>query len=393
MIRHASASHRAQLGLSLIELMTALTIGMIILLGLSTVFVNSSTANRELKNTSEQIESGRYAIEFLSQDIRHAGYYGEYGWLPAVPGTAPDPCTAPSAGAVSDTSNNALSLPVQRIDTSSIPANCASFLTANNRQSNSDIIVVRRADTTPLPVTCTTTGTVVANRIYLQTTPNDALIQIGVAGTIDSTKDATGGATGVTMIRRDYTVAAGSTAGTCGSAVSGQYPQVAASIRQYRTHIYFVAPCSVPSDGTSICVNDGTDDLGKPIPTLKRLEMGASGAFTIVPIVEGIESIRFQYGVDSSPSSADINTGLVGDSIPDSFIAAPSTAEQSMTVAMKIHVLARNTLPTSNYTDDKTYTLGASTYTPTGSAATYKRHVYSGETRILNQAGRREIPK
>src|SRR5258706_3587684 len=358
---------RAERGLSLIEMMTAIAIGLMVLVGLTSVFVNSSNANREMKNPAGQIESGRYAIEFLSRDVRHAGFYGELSWLPAVPTASPgpDPCAAPTAGAVSDTSNAALALPVQRIDPASVPAGCSGLLTAANLQANSDILVVRRADTNALPVTCTTTGTVKANTVYLQTTPLAAEIQYGVAGSINSTQNATGAATGLILIRRDMTVAAGSTAGTCAAAVSGQFPQVAASIWQLRTHIYFVAPCSVPSNGTSICVNDGTDDLGKPVPTLKRLEMGASGAFSIVPIVEGIEAIRYQFGIDDSPSAADINTGLIGDSMPDRYstvASPPSLTDQGNTVAMRVHVLARNSAASPGYVDDKTYSLGSTTF-------------------------------
>jgi type IV pilus assembly protein PilW len=138
----------AERGFSIIELMTAITIGLLILAGLASVFVNSSNANREMRNSAEQIENGRYAIEFLSQDLRHAGFYGEFGTLPAAPGTAPDPCAAPTAGDVSDTSNNALALPVQRVDPASIPSGCAALLTSANLMPASDIVVVRRADTT-----------------------------------------------------------------------------------------------------------------------------------------------------------------------------------------------------------------------------------------------------
>src|SRR5687767_7260454 len=86
-------------GFSLIELMTALTIGLLILAGLTSVFVNSSTAFSELRKTSEQIENGRFAIELLSSDLRHAGFYGELSKLPAAPATD-DPCTAPTDGLV-----------------------------------------------------------------------------------------------------------------------------------------------------------------------------------------------------------------------------------------------------------------------------------------------------
>ena len=125
-----NGARRALRGFSIIELMTAITIGLLILAGLASVFVNSSNANREMKNNSEQIENGRFAIEFLSQDIRHAGFYGELTALPAAPGSAPDPCTVPTAGTVSDTVNNALALPIQRIDPASVPSDCSSLLTA-----------------------------------------------------------------------------------------------------------------------------------------------------------------------------------------------------------------------------------------------------------------------
>ena len=401
-----NSSPRYSKGMSLIELMTAITIGLMILVGLTSVFVNSSTSSRELKNTAEQIENGRYAIELLTQDIRHAGYYGELSVVPTVPATAPDPCVAPTSGVVSDTVNAALALPLQYVSAAAIPTACAAYLAAN-LQANSDIVVVRRADTTRLPISCTTSVTLKATpttadpfpagHIYLQTTPNVAEIQIGAAdGTvIDSTKNASGAAyTPVTMVRRDLTTAAGTTGGTCAPLVAGQFPEVAAAIRKYRTHIYFVAPCSVPSDGSNppICTGP-SDDQGRPIPTLKRLEMGAAGLFSIVSMVEGIQAIRVEYGVDSIPTTPDINTGLIGDGVPDSnpYVNAPSVADMGNTIAARIYVLARNTAPTNGYIDDKTYTMGTFTTTATGDS--YKRHVYGAETRIVNPAGRKEIPR
>ena len=391
-----TAARRAVRGVSLIELMTSITIGLMILVGLSSVFVNSSTSSRELKNTAEQIENGRYAIELLTQDIRHAGYYGELSALPTVPAAAADACVAPTAGTVSDAVNPTLALPVQYIAAAGIPSGCTALLPAANLKANSDIIVVRRTDTTPLTVSCATSAAVEADTVYLQTTPNTAEIQYGVAGTVDSTKNATGGATALLMVRRDQTVAAGATAGTCAAAVAGQFPQVAARIRKYRTHIYFVAPCSVPAGGGTVCTGAG-DDQGRPIPTLKRLELrrdlSTSSPFTIVSIVEGIEAIRFEYGVDNLPATVDINTGLIGDGNPDSnpYSNAPTVVDMGNTVAMRIYVLARNTAPTNGYIDDKTYAMG--TFTTAATGDTYKRHVYGAETRIVNQAGRREIPR
>jgi type IV pilus assembly protein PilW len=368
-------------GFSLLELMTALTIGLLLLAGLATVFSNSSNSNKEMKRTSEQIENGRYAIELLTQDFRHAGFYGQFAKLPAAPASAPDPCTVPTDGAVSDTQNNALALAVQIFPAASFSAmpspstNCATLLTSANLIAGSDIVVVRRADTVPLG-TSVTGGT-----YYIQATPSSADIQLGVAGTITNTQNARGQAS--TLTRRDLTAAA------TGSPAA--YPQIGAEIRRYRTDIYFVAPCSVPTGGGAVCTG-GTDDQGKPIPTLKRIELDATGAFSIVPLAEGIQALRAEFGVDSAPIwPTDPGTGsLVGDGVPDSFTHSPSVTDMSNTVAVRLYVLARNTEMSTGYVDDKTYTLGSATTTATNDA--YKRHVYGAETRIVNQSGRREIP-
>src|SRR5688572_32219281 len=71
-------NRRAQQGLSLLELMIALTIGLGLLAGLTSVFVNSSRSHTELARASQQIENGRFAIQTLQEDIWHAGYYGRH---------------------------------------------------------------------------------------------------------------------------------------------------------------------------------------------------------------------------------------------------------------------------------------------------------------------------
>ena len=67
-----------QAGLSLIELMVAMTIGLLIFAGLATLFSNASSSQHELRRTSQQIENGRYAMDVLIQDLQLAGYFGEF---------------------------------------------------------------------------------------------------------------------------------------------------------------------------------------------------------------------------------------------------------------------------------------------------------------------------
>ena len=86
----------AQAGFTLIELMVALTIALVLLMGLALLFNNTSVARGELDKASRQIESGRYAMQQISDDVRHAGYYGALNNAPTLPGSVtslPDPCS------------------------------------------------------------------------------------------------------------------------------------------------------------------------------------------------------------------------------------------------------------------------------------------------------------
>lgn len=75
-MNHIKQGFRQELGLSLIELMIAIAIGSLLLLGLVQVF----SASRAAYNTSEGMarvqESGRFAIDYLSRDVRMAGHFG-----------------------------------------------------------------------------------------------------------------------------------------------------------------------------------------------------------------------------------------------------------------------------------------------------------------------------
>lgn len=65
-----------QRGLSLVELMIAITLGLILLTGVMQVFLSSKNVFSSQQALSRVQESGRMAIEFLSRDIRMAGFMG-----------------------------------------------------------------------------------------------------------------------------------------------------------------------------------------------------------------------------------------------------------------------------------------------------------------------------
>lgn len=71
----SNAPRRAR-GLSLIELMVALTIGTLLMLGLVEVFTASRTAYQLATAVGRAQENGRFALDFLTRDIRMAGHAG-----------------------------------------------------------------------------------------------------------------------------------------------------------------------------------------------------------------------------------------------------------------------------------------------------------------------------
>lgn len=69
-------SSREQTGFGLIELMIAMTLGLVLLGGIGYVYIGSRGAFRTTDNLSRIQENARYALDLMSRDIRMAGYVG-----------------------------------------------------------------------------------------------------------------------------------------------------------------------------------------------------------------------------------------------------------------------------------------------------------------------------
>ncbi|MEN0036153.1 MAG: PilW family protein [Cellvibrio sp.] len=75
-----------QTGLSLVELMISITLGLILMAGVVQIFLSSKTVFNTQQGLSRIQETGRLAIEFLARDVRMAAFYGCYRPNPSVPG-------------------------------------------------------------------------------------------------------------------------------------------------------------------------------------------------------------------------------------------------------------------------------------------------------------------
>ena len=363
-------------GFSLIELMIAITLGLMIMAGLSAIFVKNSQARSEIERSNRQLESGRYAMALLSEDLRMAGFlaaFDPYELIikpnspPLGAGTAPDPVTPamaampdPCATSAADL-NNSFFFHVQGIDNAATIPTCVSDVRAG-----SDILVVRRVSS------CVAGPALEAGC----DAPPAGVPFFQSSNCYQATELAR-----QTGSHLDYREHFRLNTDTGALDRRNLNCTVTADYRRFLTHIYFVANNNVGSDG---------------IPTLKRAELGA-GAFSIVPLVEGIETVQFEYGIDKD-----------GDGRIDDFTADPNLyngcaggaaciGNWLRTYAVRINLLARNVEPSKGWADNKTYTLGLkadgtsnvfpASGTPSGDP--YKRHAYNATVRLDNPQGRR----
>ncbi len=340
-------------GLSLVELMVAMTVGLLLLGGLTSIVLDSSRSFGELTKTSRQLENGRFAVQLLKDEIEHAGFYGEYANL-TPPSAFPDPCENADLSALAE----GLLLPVQGYDAPT--GTILSCLADANHIDGTDVLVLRRAATE-----ATALASLDPNEMYIQTTSN-----------ADPVLDTGANAVSFTLTRKDAVTPA--------------------DVRKLRVDIYFISPCNVPSGGTSCDVNA---DGGNPVPTLKRLSLlsTASGPeWVFEPLAEGIEDLQIEYGIDRENIAASVQfNGIPNESAPgagDSYVAAPATLDEwANVVALRIYLLARNADPTTGYEDVKVYNLGlAGSRGPFNDQ--FKRRVFTRVIRAVNPSSRRETP-
>ena len=370
----------SQRGLSLVELMISITIGLIILVSLTALFVNQNKARTELDKANRMIDNGRYALELLSGNLQLTGFFGTY--VPTGNATSiPDPCdTAAMANAALNI--DLMRMPVHGYDAATAssqiavpPALCAFTNTAGSAESlkpGSDILVVRRANTSSITQAAAAAAGI-NGTTYLQVSS----CQHDTTAFIISADPSV-------LILGQRNITSPSPLNNCFSA--GGITTIAApyaDVRALKTEVYFVSPDNNPGDG---------------IPTLKRRELSISGGapvFVTTPLVEGIEFMQVEYGIDDPAQDTD-GDGVAGlDGVPDFYDAcAACTLEQwSNVVSVKLYLVARNIEKTSGYADSKAYSLGsAGSYTPAGDNAGFKRHAYTQNIRLINPSGRREVP-
>ncbi len=396
-----------QSGLTLIELMVSMVIGLLILAALIALMLNVGRNNAEMTKTNRVIENGRFALQLLQADISHAGYWG--GHVPEfddlsrttaptdMPTAVPDPCLAyadwgVAPNTIPTVTANLIGIAMQSYEIPAVVPSptlsvCASRVT--NPQKSTDVLVVRHAEScVPGEGNCPAFN---AGNLYLQvardgdTAPSPAYKLSDDANLLNFNLKKRNGTT--------------------------------AELRKFISNLYYVRNYSVTA--------------GDGIPTLMRSQFQLVGAvlshYSAEALIEGVEGFRVEFGIDNiSDAGTNITTGTDaggvvapanlhsaaikwadttpantsptnrGDGSPDGAYvrcttATPCTAAQLMNVvAVKLYVLVRSDVVTPGYSDTKTYNLGSTTLGPYGDG--FKRHLFTQTIRLVNVSSRRETP-
>lgn len=316
-------SYKNSLGLTLVELMIAMIISAILMLGITEIFsLNKKSYNVQDENARMQ-ESGRYAFNMLMTDIRRAGYFGGSANTSSMTGSLG--LTTPATTCVSN-------------DTTWARMIERPFYGINDTNAGYDTGCIPDADYLrgDILVTRYTKGSVAAafttNRLYIRNSM--------FSGRVFKGSQQGDGANAIVEIPNE--------------------------VRELAASAYYVGP-----SGRNCRFQDsGNNDI--PIPALLREVLDGSGNPVKEEVANGIEHIQLQYGVDSNGDFS-VNRYYNANSLSNDDTVTPNWTQ---VVTVKLWVLVRADCPTNGYINAKTYAMGDITYDPDPNDS-FKRQLYS----------------
>jgi Tfp pilus assembly protein PilW len=351
-------------GFSLIELMISVGLSLVIVAALAAILLNISRTNTEMAKSNSQIESGRFAIQVLENDLVHAGFWGGFvpefddlNWpfVPAdTPNQPPDPCLAYTANNWSfDYINALLGIAVQTYEAA--PGTCV----LPNKRPNTDVLVVRHAQTclandpvTNLPEpgcepevagklyfqsSLCATGTAGTARALILGEDPATQIKLAALGGSSTTSTMEGAYSGMT-IRLTGGPGAGQTRkittynkGTQTATVDAAWTTAPTILTTYAiiesrlsTNDFSLkargADCATAAAATKrkfvssiYYIRDYATTAGDGIPTLVRSSFDPGSTVALAhqaaeALVEGVEDMSFELGIDNKVTRCGLNT-------------------------------------------------------------------------------------
>jgi len=309
-----------QYGYTLVEIFISLAVGLALFAGVLSVFVGMKTTTHETATYGELQENGRFALSVLSDDLLRQNFWGDYtGTLDrSMLNNAPN---APGDECVGEGLNNGTfpkALGHFRTLWGKTVTNQSLMDCIDDAKLTSDIIQFKRAISFPLAASSD-------DNYYIVSNLNEAEIFTGA----------------------DIPVITNS------------------QVWEYQHHIYYVRE---EAQGNNT------------VPVLMQGRLTKKMTFS--PIIDGIEMIRFMYGIDTDlPDTS-------GYGVVDAFLSADDmtsvqwdNGSNNRILAVRIYVLTRSILPDNKYTNNNTYNLGGLPFTFNDN---YRRLLFNSTVTLYN---------
>lgn len=330
------STHRCR-GFSLVEVLIALTLGLVLLAVLISIFLSVKRSYTVQDSLAHMQENARVALRLIAHDVRMAGYRGD-----VVPSWSVGESTDLPLGAVTGECHAAWArlfvVPTDGVIAPSLTGtngNRDAFnacIASSDYSAGSDILSVYFADGNPVA-----TSAIEAGKVYLRGNLLGGLIFL---------------ANDNRALPTDFT---------------------AADARNYRliAATYYLRPWSVTAPSKSNPTGDG-------IPSLMRATLSDCGAKACVKteaLVEGIANLQVQFGLDRGDGQG-VRDYLNADQLGD-FTQANGKAQWRQVSAVRVGLLVRSLTAQPDYKDPNApYHLGDQTV----SVANGYRHIWLTST-------------
>ena len=332
----ARKSLRHQRGVTLVELMVALALGLLITVAMLKVYVDASGLYRFNEGLARVQENGRFALEFIRRDARVAGFWGCYSDAPLtyqISATS-DAWLDVAAGHITGTNDDGLN-----------SADSITFRSATGSGTLVNTTMTAASDSVSVDSVATITSGMAA---LISDCDNGDIFQVtGISGT-------------------SLAHAAGTNTNTSAN-LSKPY---ASGSRVYQ------------AQQSTFCIALGADPSQ---PSLRRLTNPTSGqtcASNGDELIEGVENMQILYGEDTDADSE----GASGDGTANRYVPiGTASLDIDRVVSVRLSLLARS-LNNNLTTAPSPYTFNGTAVTP-GATDKYLRKVFTTTITLRNKTG------
>lgn len=285
---------RFQAGLSLIELMIAMALSLLLMLGVLQIFLSSKqtyTANSALTRVQE---GGRFAMDFISYDLRNAGYKGE--------------CFSNVNALIADATDDRFNLNIAmkgwdaQTSLPTWPTNLSTEKTAGT-----DSIIIKHAATNAGVLGTTDIETTSSNITMTSTNSEAANTNIVISSALGCDVFKSGSVTATNIAK--------ASSGNTGN-FSRSYTPAITKILVLQSNQYYI--------------KNGAN--GSPALWRKSWTAGTTTSAAPLELVEGVHDLQFEYGIGSGAAEDRALTNAA-------FVKANAVTNWNNVVSVKIRLL------------------------------------------------------